>query len=193
MDCGKSTLALQLRHNFLRSGRAALLMTVGDREDGVVSSRVGLSAPALFAGADMNLFEELVNRRDAGERVDDVIIDEAQFLSDKQVDQLGSVVDDLDINVHAFGIRADFLGDLFPGTRRLFEIADESIELQVESLCWCGSKGVFNARVIDGHVARTGPQVMLGDTDAAAEIYYVVLCRKHYNSGALACPAPRLM
>jgi thymidine kinase len=120
-----------------------------------------------------------------GAHIDDLIIDEVQFLDVKQVDQLGEIADHYGIDVHAFGIRADFTGALFPGTQRMMEIADERVELQVETMCWCGRRAVFNARIVDGVVARTGPQVLLGDTDSAAEVYYRVLCRRHYNEGRI--------
>lgn len=193
MDCGKSTLALQLRHNYLRSGRNVLMYSVGDRVDGSVTSRVGISAPALTLNPDINIHLDIALRAAETHRIDDVIVDESQFLTVDQVDQLGHVVDEMDINVRAFGIKADFTGALFAGSRRLFEIADECHQLQVESMCWCGSRGVFNARVVNGLVTHEGPQVLIGDTDAAAEVFYQVLCRKHYFEGALACRTPRLL
>jgi thymidine kinase len=193
MDCGKSTLALQLRHTYLRSGRNVLMYSVGDRVDGSVTSRVGISAPALTLNPDINIHLDIALRAAETHRIDDVIVDESQFLTVDQVDQLGHVVDEMDINVRAFGIKADFTGALFSGSRRLFEIADECHQLQVESMCWCGSRGVFNARVVNGLVTHEGPQVLIGDTDAAAEVFYQVLCRKHYFEGALACRTPRLL
>jgi thymidine kinase len=90
------------------------------------------------------------------------------------------------VDVYAFGIATDFRGRMFPGSTRLFELADEVLPLQVEVLCWCGAAGRFNARVVDGEIARDGAQVVVADTalDDSA-VRYQVLCRRHHRSGDL--------
>jgi thymidine kinase len=118
--------------------------------------------------------------------VDYLIVDEAQFFTQSQVEQLAQLADDAQVDVYAFGIATDFRGRMFPGSQRLFELADESVPLQVEVLCWCGRPGRFNARVIDGVVVREGAQVVVADTESAATetaVHYQVLCRRHHRSG----------
>ena len=97
--------------------------------------------------------------------------------------QLARVVDELDVDVFAFGITADFKTQLFPGSRRLFELADRTQLLQVEALCWCGKRATHNARVVDGTMVVEGEQVVVGDTGDQGEtplVEYEVLCRRHF-------------
>jgi thymidine kinase len=147
MDCGKSTLALQIRHNRSARGLTGMIFTRNDRAgEGRISSRLGLVTEAVEAGEDFDFHAHLVRHLTAGGRVDYVIADEAQFLSAEQVDQLARIVDDLGIDVFAFGITTDFRTRLFPGSQRLIELADRVESLQVESLCWCGARATHNAR-----------------------------------------------
>ena len=120
-------------------------------------------------------------------RVDYLIVDEAQFFTAAQIEQLAVLADDVQVDVYAFGIATDFRGRLFPGSARLFELADEVAPLQVEVLCWCGRIGRFNGRVVDGRIAREGATVMVADTRSAdnAVARYQVLCRIHHRSGQL--------
>jgi len=194
MDCGKSTLALQVDHNQRRQGRHGLLVTQGDRSAAPqISSRVGLSRDAVEvdAGTDLRL---LVRDRWAdGHRVDYLIVDEAQFLTAGQVDQLADLVDDWHVDV--FGLTTDFRTRLFPGTQRLLEVADDVQRVQVEVLCWCGLPGLLNARVVDGAMVRSGETVVVADTAPAVlpgaedgsspAVRYQVLCRRHYVRGEL--------
>jgi thymidine kinase len=196
MDCGKSTLALQVDHNQRRQGRHGLLVTQGDRSAAPqISSRVGLSRDAVEvdAGSDLRL---LVRDRWAeGHRVDYLIVDEAQFLTAGQVDQLADLVDDWHVDVYAFGLTTDFRTRLFPGTQRLLEVADDVQRVQVEVLCWCGLPGLLNARVVDGAMVRSGETVVVADTAPAdvpgpeagssPAVRYQVLCRRHYVRGDL--------
>jgi thymidine kinase len=165
MDCGKSTLALQLDHNHASQGRHGLLLTRLDRSGPArISSRMGLSRPAVEVDDDMDL-GALVRRCWAqGRRVDYVIVDEAQFFTPVQVEQLAQLADDAQVDIYAFGIATDFRGRLFAGSARLFELADAVLPLQVEVLCWCGRIGRFNGRVIDGHLVRDGATVLVADT-----------------------------
>ena len=196
MDCGKSTLALQVDHNQSRQGRHGLLVTQGDRSAAPqISSRVGLSRDAveIDAGTDLRL---LVRGRWAdGSRVDYLIVDEAQFLTAGQVDQLAELVDESHVDVYAFGLTTDFRTRLFPGTQRLLEIADDVQRVQVEVLCWCGLPGLLNARVVDGAMVRAGETVVVADTAPpeipgeqalpSPAVRYQVLCRRHYVRGEL--------
>ena len=117
----------------------------------------------------------------AGERVDFLICDEAQFYDADQVDQLARLVDEMGVDVFAFGITADFRTRLFPGSQRLIELADRVQVLQVEALCWCGARATHNARTVDGVMVVEGEQVVVGDTNVgASEVGYEVLCRRHH-------------
>jgi thymidine kinase len=188
MDCGKSTLALQLDYNHARQGRHGLLLTRLDRAGPArISSRMGLEKPAIEVTDDMDL-EQLVLRRAADDRhVDYVIADEAQFFASEQIDQLARLADDADIDIYAFGITTDFRGRLFVGTARLLELADEVSAVQVEVLCWCGRPGRFNGRIVDGTLVREGATVVVADTELAdrRQVRYQVLCRRHHRSGEL--------
>ena len=117
------------------------------------------------------------------------VCDEVQFYSLEQCDQLARIVDDLGVDVYAFGLITDFKGLLFEGTKRMLEVADERVEMQVEARCWCGSRATHNARVINGVVVYEGETVVVGDTnDVAVPLFgdvvrYELLCRRHYVRG----------
>jgi thymidine kinase len=184
MAAGKSTLALQLCWQLRETRADVALWTFGDRSaSGMVTSRIGIEAhaEAVAPGEDLTAhIERLLERHD---RI--LVIDEAQFASPTQVDQLAQLVDDHGLDVHTFGLSADFLLNIFPGSARLFAIADRAQELPLSSTCWCGEKGRCNARVVNGVVAREGSQFLTGDV-AQGTIHYQVLCRAHYRSGQLA-------
>ncbi|HEV3268111.1 MAG TPA: thymidine kinase [Acidimicrobiales bacterium] len=191
MAAGKSTLALQLCWQ-LREGRSDVaLWTFGDRsDDGMVTSRIGIeaAAEAISPGADIGRnVDELLTR---GVKI--LVIDEAQFASIDQIDALARLVDDRDVDVHAFGLSADFLLNVFPSSARLFAIADWAHELPLTSSCWCGKKGRCNARVVDGVVAREGTQFVTGDVSEGA-VHYQVLCRTHYRLGQLSAETPAVL
>lgn len=185
MDCGKSTLALQMNHTQSSHGRRGRLFTSQDRSgDSVITSRIGLSSPALEVAEDFDFWRHAVDALSGGAKLDFLVCDEAQFYSPVQIDQLARIVDELGIDVFAFGIMADFRTELFPGSRRLVELADRIETLQVQPLCWCGARATHNARVIDGLMVTEGSQVVVGDTDSEAaptEVHYEVLCRKHHR------------
>ena len=200
MDCWKSTLALQVDHNHSRQGRHGLLVTQGDRSSAPrISSRVGLSRAAIEIDADTDLRLLVRERWADGQRVDYLIVDEAQFLTSGQVDQLAELVDASHVDVYAFGLTTDFRTRLFPGTQRLLELADDVQRVQVEVLCWCGLPGLLNARVVDGVMVRSGETVVVADTAPAVvpgedpgsspAVRYQVLCRRHYVRGELG-PTP---
>jgi len=181
MDSGKSTLALQTAHNHQSRGRTGLIFTNNDRAgSGVISSRLGLSSPAIEVTPEMDLHKLVVDQLSMGERIDYIICDEAQFYESAQIEQLAKIVDGLSIDVYAFGILADFRTKLFPGSARLVELADRVNTLQVEALCWCGSRATHNARTIGGVMVLEGEQVVVGDVTAGADVAYEVLCRRHH-------------
>ncbi len=192
MDCGKSTLALQTDHNHSSRGRCGLVLTRLDRAgESQLSSRLGLRVDAIEVAEELDLRALVVARLSAGGRLDYLICDEAQFYSPEQIEQLSSIVDDFDIDVFAFGIMSDFRTKLFPGSARLVELADRVQQLQVEALCWCGSRAIHNARTINGEMVVEGSQVLVGDTGAhdADVIGYEVLCRRHYRARLTAVTA----
>ncbi len=181
MDCGKSTLALQMEHNHSQGGRRGLIFTKLDRAgESILSSRLGLKTLAIEVTDDLDFWDAVVEQRTHGGRINFLVCDEAQFYLPSQVEQLARVVDELDVDVFAFGITADFRTQLFPGSRRLIELADRVQVLQVEALCWCGSRATHNARTLNGVMVVEGAQVVVGDTAAGDVVGYEVLCRRHH-------------
>ncbi|THA85198.1 thymidine kinase [Streptomyces sp. A0592] len=183
MDCGKSTLALQITHNRSARGLQGVIFTRQDRAgEGKLSSRLGLVTEAVEVTDAMDLYAYLVGELSQGGRADYVIADEAQFLAPEQIDQLARIVDDLEMDVFAFGITTDFRTKLFPGSQRLIELADRIEQLQVEALCWCGARATHNARTVGGVMVVEGEQVVVGDVNRPSEeIGYEVLCRRHHR------------
>lgn len=182
MDCGKSTLALQMDHNHATRGRSGIVFTRLDRAGhSVLSSRLGLEVAAVEVEPDFNIRDYITELLVQGQRIDYLICDEAQFYAPEQVDDLAFLVDELDIDVYAFGIMTDFRTKLFPGSARLIEVADRVQYLQVEALCWCGSRALHNARTVNGLVTTDGDQVLVGDVSGTDVISYEVLCRRHYR------------
>ncbi len=181
MDSGKSTLALQTAHNHKSRGRSGLIFTNKDRAgSGVISSRLGLQSEAIEVADDLDIHKFVVEHLSMGERIDYIICDEAQFYQPIQIDQLAKIVDGLGIDVYAFGILADFRTKLFPGSARLVELADRVNTLQVEALCWCGSRATHNARTVNGAMVTEGEQVVVGDVGRSDEVAYEVLCCRHH-------------
>ncbi|MEU5268267.1 thymidine kinase [Streptomyces hygroscopicus] len=191
MDCGKSTLALQIQHNRSARGLQGMIYTRDDRAgEGKLSSRLGLVTEAVEVADDLDFYAHVVRALTAGGRVDYVIADEAQFLAPSQIDQLARVVDDLGVDVFAFGITTDFRSKLFPGSQRLVELADRVEVLQVEALCWCGARATHNARTVGGQMVVEGAQVVVGDVNRPeSEVGYEVLCRRHHRHRMTAAAA----
>jgi len=205
MDCGKSTLALQLDHNARRRGLAGRLFACRDRAGpSTLSSRLGLAVPAVEVTPDLDFARWVVADLTGGARIDYLICDEAQFYTGVQVEQLARVVDDLGVDVYAFGILTDFRALLFTGSRRLVELADRVETLQVQARCWCGRRATHNARSVAGVMVTEGEQVVVGDVDEAPgtdrgaergtaagragggvpgdrDVVYEVLCRRHHR------------
>lgn len=173
MGSSKTANAIMVQYNYHERGQNALMIKPClDNRDGerIVGSRSGLSAPCIYM--------EEIDSVDLS-AYNCVIVDEAQFLKKAQVQKLVDIVDNMNIPVICYGLRADFRGELFEGSTWLMAWAD-TIE-EIKTVCWCGRKAICNARVIDGKVAREGEQIVLGGNES-----YVALCRRHWASGELA-------
>ncbi len=211
MDCGKSTLALQMDHNHRARGRQGVLFSSHDRAgESMISSRLGLQVPAMEVLPDTDFWVELSARQTRGARIDYLICDEAQFYTIEQIDQLARVADEMGIDVFSFGITTDFRTRLFPGSQRLIELADRVQVLQVEALCWCGKRATHNARTVDGVMVIEGDQMVVGNVDrpdqarggaggSAADsadstpaVGYETLCRRHYMRRQTSRTSPSL-
>ena len=170
MGSSKTANAIMVQYNYTeRNQRVLMVKPRLDTRDGerIVKSRCGLESECVFV-------EDLGNTNLTD--YDCVIVDEAQFLTKAQVEQLVHIVDDLNIPVIAYGLRADFRGELFEGSYYLMAWAD-SIE-EIKTVCWCGKKATCNARILNGKVTMTGEQIMLGGNES-----YIALCRKHWKEG----------
>lgn len=177
MNAGKSTLLLQASHNYRERGMATMLFTAALDEragKGRIASRIGLSAEADTFLSDDDLFERVRIRLEA-DLLHCIFVDEAQFLTEDQVWQLARVADRLGVPVMCYGLRTDFQGRLFPGSRALLALADDLREIR--TLCRCGRKATMVVRLgADGKVVRHGAQVEIGGEDK-----YVSLCRRHWE------------
>ncbi len=187
MDSGKSTLALQTNHNHAARGRQGRIFTSHDRAGAAtLSSRLGLQHDATEVAPDFDFWAYVVGALTHGARIDYLICDEAQFYTPAQIEQLARIVDELQVDVFAFGILTDFRSQLFPGSARLVELADRMNVLQVEALCWCGKRATHNARTENGAMVTQGEVIVVGDVDDPGEdeqpeVGYEVLCRQHHR------------
>jgi len=176
MNAGKSTMLLQANHNYSERGMNAQLYTSAlDNRFGndEITSRIGLKKKSNIFTKDTNIFKEIALKHKTL-FVDCLLIDEAQFLTKNQVEQLGKIVDKLEIPVLAFGIRTDFQGNLFEGSKFLLAWADNLKE--IKTVCHCGRKATMVLRINDqGKVIEDGAQIEIGGEDK-----YVSVCRKHF-------------
>ncbi|MDR6309571.1 thymidine kinase [Pacificitalea manganoxidans] len=177
MNAGKSTILLQASHNYIERGMQTYLLTAAldtRAGEGRIGSRIGIGAPSdVFREGD-DLFARIEARLAEGPCAC-VFVDEAQFLTEAQVWQLARVVDDLNVPVMCYGLRVDFLGQLFPGSAALLTLADEMRE--VRTICHCGRKATMVIRRdADGQVSTSGDQVQIGGNET-----YVSLCRRHWR------------
>ncbi|MCI7345223.1 MAG: thymidine kinase [Eubacterium sp.] len=171
MGSSKTANALITKFKYEERGmKVWLIKPSTDSRDGesTVRSRIGLSAEAQAIPADMNIEKEYKKHDDC----DVIIVDECQFFTEEQIDQLRNLVNDKNLPVLCFGLRTDFRTKLFPGSRRLFEVADSITE--IKTICRCGSKAIVNARIDSkGNVLTEGEQVFLGGNDN-----YVAMCHR---------------
>lgn len=174
MNSGKSIEVLKVAHNYEEQNKTVKIYTSGvdDRDGvGVISSRTGMRREATPIRQDTNIFEEI---QAADEKIWCILIDEAQFLTKEHVIQLTKIVDELNIPVMTFGLKNDFMNQLFEGSRYLLLYA-EKIE-EIKTICWyCGKKAIMNLRMSDGNPVYEGEQIQIGGNES-----YFPVCRHHY-------------
>ena len=178
MNAGKTTQLVQVKYNYQERGQNVLVLKPSiDNRDGAnkIRSRIGIECDAIVLNSDTNLVT-LVRNYQEKDKIDCILIDEAQFLTKKQVLELCTVVDDLNIPCMAYGLRSDFKGNLFPGSDALLALSD-SIE-ELKTICWCGKKALMNTRLLNGKAVFEGEQVQIGGNES-----YISLCRKHWREG----------
>ena len=176
MNAGKSTMLLQANHNYIERGMNPRIYT-SDLDNrfgkGEIVSRIGLKAKSNIFSSKTDIYKDVLNNY-KNSIIDCVLVDEAQFLTENQVIQLGKIVDELDIPVLAFGIRTDFQGNLFEGSKYLLAWADNLKE--IKTVCHCGRKATMVLRLnARGEVVSDGTQIEIG-----GEEKYVSVCRKHF-------------
>ena len=173
MWSSKTANTLMVRYNYIEKWQhPVLLKPRAENRDGelILRSRIGLEA-------ECEIVEDFI--RDfawSNHTIDAIIIDEAHFLTKDQVDFFAQIVDTYKIPVLCYGLRSDFKSELFAGSKRLFEIAD--VIEEIPTVCWCGKRAHFNARIMDEKIVREGEQFLLGGNES-----YASLCRRHYLSG----------
>ena len=178
MGSSKTAQALITKYNYEENDLSVwLLKPSADTRDGksILKSRIGLEAEVEIVPPETYILE-LFQRAKLG-KCDVIIVDECQFLTQEQIDQLRAIVDEHNIPVMCFGLRTDFQTKLFPGSLRLMEVADTIQE--IKTICDCGAKATVNARIdSQGHIVTQGAQVFLGGNDS-----YIAMCHKCYVKG----------
>ena len=178
MGSSKTAQALITKYNYEENDmKVWLIKPSADTRDGVdiLRSRIGLQAQVQVMLPDQDVYAVFQNTRLG--KCDVVIVDECQFMTPEQIDQLRAIVNDFSVPVLCFGLRTDFQTKLFPGSRRLMELAD-AIE-EIKTMCDCGAKATVNARIdCEGHIVTEGAQVLLGGNDA-----YIAMCHRCYIRG----------
>jgi thymidine kinase len=179
MNAGKSTTLLQSSYNYNERGMDTLLFTplLDDRyELGSITSRIGLQENAIGFDKSFDFFDYTKQALQKNSNIRCVLLDEAQFLSKKQVMQLSDICDELKLPVLTYGIRSDFQGNTFEGSQYLLAWAEELSE--IKTICHCGSKAMMNMRIDqNGKAVKEGDQVAIGGNDL-----YVAVCRKHFKA-----------
>ena len=177
MGSSKTAQALITKYNYEENDmKVWLLKPSADTRDGanILRSRIGLFAEVEIAIPSVNIYNRF---RDAfAGQCDVIIVDECQFLTIAQIDQLRAIVDDYNVPVLCFGLRTDFQTKLFPGSLRLMELAD--VIEEIKTMCDCGAKATVNARINDGYIVTEGAQVVLGGNDC-----YIAMCHRCYKQG----------
>jgi len=177
MGSSKTAQALITKYNYEENDmKVWLLKPSADTRDGaaILRSRIGLEAQVEIATPDVNIYDRY--RDGFAGNCDAVIVDECQFLTPAQIEQLRGIVNDYNVPVMCFGLRTDFQTKLFPGSLRLMELAD-CIE-EIKTMCDCGAKATVNARISDGYIVTEGAQVVLGGNDS-----YIAMCHRCYIRG----------
>ena len=174
MGSSKTAQALITKYNYEENDlRVWLIKPSADIRDGaqILRSRIGLEAQVEPIAPDVDVYARFLGSH--ARRCDVIIVDECQFMTEKQIDQLRAIVDEHNIPVMCFGLRTDFQTKLFPGSLRLMEVADTIQE--IKTICDCGAKATVNARINDGYIVTEGAQVVLGGNDC-----YIAMCHKCY-------------
>jgi len=177
MGSSKTAQALITKYNYEENDlKVWLIKPSADTRDGAqtLRSRIGLEAQVEVIAPEVDVYARFLGGK--ARRSDVIIVDECQFMTEKQIDQLRAIVDDHNIPVMCFGLRTDFQTRLFPGSRRLMEVADTIQE--IKTICDCGAKATVNARISDGYIVTEGAQVVLGGNDS-----YIAMCHKCYIRG----------
>ena len=178
MGSSKTAQALITKYNYEENDlKVWLIKPSADIRDGaqILRSRIGLEAEVEVIPPDMDIYARFQGGKIR--QCDVIIADECQFLTEAQIDQLRAIVNDYNIPVMCFGLRTDFQTKLFPGSRRLMEVADTIQE--IKTICDCGAKATVNARIdANGHIITQGAQVVLGGNDS-----YIAMCHKCYVRG----------
>ena len=178
MGSSKTAQALITKYNYEENDmKVWLIKPSADTRDGadILRSRIGLQAAVEVMTPGMNIYDRYAQTRDGNCHA--VIVDECQFMTEEQIDQLRAIVNDYDIAVLCFGLRTDFQTRLFPGSRRLMEVADAIQE--IKTICDCSAKATVNARIdADGYIVTEGAQVVLGGNDS-----YIAMCHRCYIRG----------
>ena len=177
MGSSKTAQALITKYNYEENDlNVWLIKPSADTRDGqqMLRSRIGLEAEATVIAPGTDVY--LLFQDTQVDRCNVIIVDECQFLSPKQIDQLRAIVNDYNVPVLCFGLRTDFQTKLFPGSMRLMELAD-CIE-EIKTMCDCGAKATVNARINDGYIVTEGAQVVLGGNDS-----YIAMCHRCYVHG----------
>ena len=177
MNAGKSTALLQSNHNYKESNLKTLLFvpkSIADKSNGKIVSRIGLEAEAIIVNDKYNFYDEIIKKQ--SEKISCIFVDEAQFLTKKQVQSLGKVADELNIPVMTYGIRTDFQGELFEGSQELLALADNLKELK--TICSeCDKKATMVVRLdSNGKILLEGEKILIGGNEI-----YKTLCRKHFR------------
>lgn len=183
MNAGKSTSLLQSSYNYNERGMSTLLLAPAiDNRYGAktIASRAGLRAEAIAFGAHENLHQLIAQALNKNNNIKCILLDEAQFITRNQVQQLAYVTDDFNVPVLAYGLRTDFMGEPFEGSKYLLAWADQLIELK--TICHCGRKATMVLRTDStGKVLRDGAQIVIGGNES-----YVSVCRRHFREGTIA-------
>ena len=177
MGSSKTAQALITKYNYEENDlNVWLIKPSADTRDGaaILRSRIGLEATVEVIPPSMDVYDRFRDSRKDTCNV--IIVDECQFMTEDQIDQLRAIVNDFGVPVLCFGLRTDFQTRLFPGSRRLMELAD-CIE-EIKTMCDCGAKATVNARINDGYIVTEGAQVVLGGNDS-----YIAMCHRCYVNG----------
>ncbi len=177
MNAGKSTALLQSNHNYKESNLKTLLFvpkSIADKSNGKIVSRIGLEADAIIVNNEYDFYNEISKKQ--SEKISCIFVDEAQFLTKKQVHGLGKIADELNIPVMTYGIRTDFRGELFEGSQELLALADNLKELK--TICSeCDKKATMVVRLdSSGKILLEGEKILIGGNEI-----YKTLCRKHFR------------